>query len=235
MSRLMCLGLVASFLLLPPGAFLMGGWRSKALADFDISHPPDALADSIVEELEPRVLRAIQPDAYLLRQITRADGAPSSVYMGFYSGYGATGAHDPTVCFPSQGWDLSQVGYTDVPIQNGESLVVEVFRASQGNRQSLVLYWFQPAGRWSRDYPAENFLRIYDAVSGRKQYAFVRLTTPLTEESGSDSAREILVALARDLAPWVRRVVEGKSTGSRSDLRPSRYLSAPLVTLLAAL
>ena len=77
MSRLVCLGLVVSFLLLPPGAFLVGGWRSKALAGFDISVLPEALADSIVEELEPRVLRAIQPDAYLLRHIARADGAPS--------------------------------------------------------------------------------------------------------------------------------------------------------------
>lgn len=212
MSRLLRLGLVFLFLLLPPGAFVSGGWSGNVATRFDISRPPDALADWIDEKLDPRVLREIRPDEYLRRHDIAAEGSASSVYVAFYSGYGTTSAHDPAVCFPSQGWDLSQVGYREVPLSNDESLTAQLFRATEGRHESLVLYWFQPAGRWTRGYPEEMLFRVYDAFSGRKQYAFVQLTTPLVTptRSGGEAGQEVLEKLARDMAPWVRSVLEGR-------------------------
>ena len=101
------------------------------------------------------------------------------------------------------------------PKPNEESLTARFLRATEGRHESLVLYWFQPAGRWSRGYPGEMFLRVFDAISGRKRYAFVRISTPLATPAGpgNGSAEERLVELARELAPWVRRVLEGESAG----------------------
>jgi len=227
MSHLLRLGLVVLFLLLPPGAFLLGGWSGNIATRFDISDPPDTLANAIDERLDPYILRVIQPDKYLMRHLTGAEGSNSSVFVSFYSGYGTTGAHDPAVCYPSQGWELSQVGFREVPLPNDESLTASFFRATNGRDESLVLYWFQPAGRWSQGHPEEMFFRVFDAVSGRKRYAFVRLSTPLAmlAGSGSESAQELLLELAGDLAPWVRRVVDGELTGSPSDPRPGRSLT----------
>jgi hypothetical protein len=42
----------------------------------------------------------------------------------------------------------------------------------------VVLYWFQPAGRWPGGAAVEQLLRIFDAIAGRPQYAFVRLSAP---------------------------------------------------------
>ena len=213
MIQLLRLGLVFLFLLLPPGAFLVGGCGGNVAMRFDISRLPDALVVSIEEKLAPRVLDEIQPVEYLMRHLTGVEGLPATVYVAFYTGYGTTGAHDPVVCFPSQGWDLSRLGHRVVPLLDDESLTAQIFRATQGRDETLVVYWFQPAGRWPRAHPEELFFRVYDAISGRKRYAFVRLTTPFTStEPGSGSAEERLVKLAREMAPWVRNVLEGVFT-----------------------
>jgi len=215
MSRLLRLGLVFLFLLFPPGALVSGGWSGNAATRFDISRPPGAFTNWVDDKLDPLVLREIQPDKYLRRNDVAAGGSASSIYVAFYSGYGTTSAHDPAVCFPSQGWDLSQVGYREVPLPNDESFTAQLFRATEGRHESLVLYWFQPAGRWTQGYPEEMLLRVYDAFSGRKQYAFVQLTTPLVTrtrpgaESNGEAEQEVLEKLASDLAPWVRSVLEG--------------------------
>ena len=212
MNRLLRLVLVFLFLLLPPGVFIRGGWSATASTEFRISQPPDVLANWTDDELEPGVLRLLQPDGYFRRSDSMRGGSESSVYVAFYSGYGTTSAHDPAVCLPSQGWDLSDVGHRMVAVPGGESFSAQLFRATDGRHASLVLYWFQPAERWTRSYPEEMFYRVYDAFTGRKQYAFVQLTTPILAPTrlGGEAEREVLDELARDVAPWVRGILEGR-------------------------
>ena len=212
MTRLLRLVLVLLFLLLPPGVFIRGGWAARASTQFHISQPPGVVASWMDEELDPGVLGVIRPDEYFRRSDTTPGGSDSSIYVAFYSGYGTTSAHDPAVCFPSQGWDLSQVGYREISLPNGESLTAQLFRATDGRHASLVLYWFQPAERWTQGYPEEMLYRVYDAFTGRKQYAFVQLTTPILAPTrlGGEAEREVLDELARDVAPWVRGILEGR-------------------------
>ena len=71
--------------------------------------------------------------------------------------------------------------------------------AAQAGQQELVLYWFQPMGRWTRSSPWEQLLRAYDGFAGRPGYVFVRISTEF-----NDLAEPTLLELARHLAPWVR-------------------------------
>ncbi len=73
------------------------------------------------------------------------------------------------------------------------------------NRKQGVLYWFQPAGRWPTANAAEQLLLLLDALSGRPQYAFVRISSPIGMET---EAERDLVEFASELAPSIRAVVE---------------------------
>ncbi len=214
------LGFVLLFLCLPPAAFLAGGWHSVATsARFDVSGAPQRLAGHVAtvdQKLEAWALDVLEPDAYLQRHYRADDGSSAFLYTAFYSGYGTTGAHDPTICFPSQGWDLSRPHDREVQLPDGGSLIVNVFRAEQAGRAELVMYWFQPWGRWPGRSPVEPFRRVYEALAGRKRYAFVRLSIPVagSQARDSESAEQLLISMAGDLAPWVRGALEGASVAA---------------------
>ena len=74
----------------------------------------------------------------------------------------------------------------------------------QGNLRQAVVYWFQPARRWPATRAAEELLRIFDAVTGNPQYAFVRVSS--LDPKGT--ARDDLIELVAELAPRIRAEVE---------------------------
>jgi hypothetical protein len=71
--------------------------------------------------------------------------------------------------------------------------------------EQAVLYWFQPAGRWPAPSALEELLRVFDAMLGRPQYAFVRLVA-LTGSSPAET--HDLTEFAASFAPAVRAQVE---------------------------
>jgi hypothetical protein len=103
------------------------------------------------------------------------------------------------VCYPANGWDLQGLRNLDVRLGNGESLTARLLLATQAGQEELVLYWFQPMDRWPRSGAWEQLLRAYDGFLGRPQYVFARLST-----ENSDTAQAELVAIAREIAPWLR-------------------------------
>ena len=120
------------------------------------------------------------------------------------------GAHDPEVCYPAQGWEIMGTRSVAVPLDDEETLTTKLLATQNGSRREEVLYWFQPARRWPATAMSEELLRVVDAVAGRPQYAFVRLSGP----AGGDQMPEDLSAFAAEIAPAVRAVVD--SIGSRT-------------------
>jgi EpsI family protein len=159
------------------------------------------------EELAPDALALVEPDSYVLRLYGAPGRASIWVYAAVYSGrsgYGK-GAHDPEVCYPAQGWEILRSREVSVPVNTAERFHARALDVHKSSRESVVLYWFQPARRWSATLWVEELLRLADAVQGRPQYAFVRLATPAG--AGDASERE-LTELASDLAPAIRAALE---------------------------
>jgi EpsI family protein len=187
--------------------------RAAAIPSFDLAHLPDQLgplALSSQEELPADVLAQISPDAHALRLYTDDQGAGVWAYLAFYSGTGAKGAHDPEVCYPAQGWDIATLRSREVALADGKSLTGRLLAAKLGGQEELVLYWFQPVGRWPRPSPLELALRGLDALAGRSRYAFVRLSTRVAAADAAQqrTAEDRLVDAARALAPAVRATVD---------------------------
>ncbi len=184
-------GMAATPISLPALSEAVGPWELAA----DTRMPDDQLA-------------LLEPDSYFVRRYTAPGRAPIWAYVAMYGGRAAygKGAHDPEVCYPAQGWEIVGSRSVEVPLPKHETLRVKVLDAHHGNAQQAVLYWFQPAERWPASPAAEQLMRIVDAVLGRPQYAFVRLSAP--RDAGPDAARD-LAEFAKRIAWPVRVAVSG--------------------------
>ena len=208
------LALVFVALLLPLASFGLARARARASFRFDPTRIPERLGAFALdrEDALPESVRAmLSPAAYVYRLYTRADGAPVWAYVAFYDGVGASGAHDPEVCYPAQGWDVVGLHDRALELPSGDQLHAHFLAATQGPAEELVLYWFQPPERWPAAPRLEPWLRAADGIAGRSRYAFVRLSTRVTpSETGAVPAAEAeLAELARELAAPVRSAVRG--------------------------
>ena len=201
-----------AFLALPLAAQQVSCARAEAMRpEFDLAGVPAQLADwraSGEERLDPQVLAMIAPDAYSMR-VYRASGKPPVwLYLAFYRGNAAIGAHDPKICYPAQGWEITSTAPVAVPV-DGAEFPATLLRTAHGGREEVVLYWFQPAERWPGPAVQEHVRRAVDRLVGRPEYAFVRLSLRrgATERGLEGPDSETLAQLAAALAPRVRAAV----------------------------
>ncbi len=210
MTRLR-LALVLAFVSLPLVAARVVELRAGTPHDWDARALPEQIAaHRLVREqpLDAEVESMLEPESYTMRRYEHGDSAVW-VYFAIYSGTDSTGAHDPAVCYPAQGWDAGAPEERPLALPDGENMAVRAMAATLGGREERVLYWFQPAARWPTFTPREQVERIVDGFAGRSQYGFVRLSTQVRgatpEERAAADAK--LAKIALELAPAVRRAV----------------------------
>jgi EpsI family protein len=164
----------------------------------------------------------IEPDAYRMRLYEGEGRAPVWIYVGLYAGRAGSGksAHVPEACYPAQGWETQSSESLELPLSGGEALVAQKLDFQRQSDREKVLYWFQPARRWPVGGALEQLLRVTDAVRGRPQYAFVRVSV---RSDGDPAQARDLEAFAAGIAPAVRDLVESVRQGSAS----ARLLPAP--------
>ena len=156
--------------------------------------------------LDPGEFDALQPDEYLMHRYEAPGRSPIWIYVAIYGGrssYGR-GAHDPQVCYPAQGWDILGSHGAEIALAQGESLNARLLDTRNGLREESVLFWFQPRGRWPARESAEHWIRVVDAIRGRPEYAFVRLSAP----SGRRDAAEHLLDFAERIAWPIRSALD---------------------------
>ena len=128
-------------------------------------------------------------------QVTMSERIGVEGRGAFYDGVGNR-PHDPTVCYPAQGWDVVGLRDRALPLPGGEELLGHFLRATQGPSEELVLYWFQPPERWPASTKLEPWLRALDGLAGRSRYAFIRLSTRVTApESAAGGALRAIAGL----------------------------------------
>lgn len=149
------------------------GWKAGANVPFDKT-----------------VLETLALDDYLNRVYTK-EGKSVSLYIGYYLTSGKVGAaHDPLVCFPGQGWDVSDRKTGTIKIDEGADLAVSysVMKVNRGEGDNqIILYWFQA-------YQAANSNTLLQKMTTMMQKftdanednAFVRLTCSIADKSESE-------------------------------------------------
>ena len=208
--------LVLAFVSLPFVAARVVALRAGATHAYDAHLLPDRIASHhLVREqvLEPDILKMLEPESYSMRLYSNDQDSSVWLYFALYSGTTTTGAHDPAVCYPAQGWDAHTPVETSLVLPNGEQLAVKSMGASLGGKEERVLYWFQPAARWPTFTPREQLLRMWDGLAGRSRYGFVRLSSQVSQP-GVEARSEVdakLAEIALALAPSMRQAVTGEA------------------------
>mgnify|MGYP001101875576 FL=1 len=125
------------------------------------------------------------------------------------------GAHDPQLCYESQGYVVQPLGRRGVGEGEG-AVTVSVFRAVRPRERRLVYYWWATGGRTT---PEAGSMRTMSALDGalrnRSGQTFVRVETRL-EPEGEGAAVEALDDFAARVAralPGVLAPVEGRQGG----------------------
>ncbi|MBN1472506.1 MAG: EpsI family protein [Syntrophaceae bacterium] len=146
--------------------------------------PPSTLDNPVVEALEL--------DDYLNRQY-RKGNASLVFYIGYYLTAKKIGAaHDPMVCFPGQGWQISDRSSGQFRWQEGESFTVNYSSmiGTLGNHRELIVYWFQSYGETSKGTFLQKVKLLENNILRRNgDNAFCRVTVSL-DGTTTDKAME---------------------------------------------
>ena len=148
---------------------------------------PQALANigewnqRISVPLNHNIINNLQLDDYLNSNYSNGN-ITVSVFIGYYLSKKKVGAaHSPLVCFPGQGWVISNAEHQTFEYRDNNincmSMVV-----SKGQKKQFVIYWFQAGYMTS----AGTFLqKIYTLFAKfryhKEENAFVRITIPMED------------------------------------------------------
>ncbi|MFN8546825.1 MAG: EpsI family protein [Candidatus Eisenbacteria bacterium] len=196
------LGLLAGYvLLIPPGH---AGTTALELLPKEV-----AGFESQDLKLEQAVLDDLDPDGILIRRYERA-GAPPVWVVVVYFENARLGAHDPELCYRSQGFTVDPKPDLSVPSNLGP-VPCRVFDALRGDRDELVHFFWYTAGQRAlaevKTFRDEMFLQ--GLKRNRSFGAFVRVSTLVGPDRAQ--AESVLAAFVQELAKELPTMIpEGK-------------------------
>jgi EpsI family protein len=187
-----CLAALAAYVLLFP---------PRKIAGTQLASCPMTLAGLPGTQLglEQTVLDNLDPDDYLVRRYDRPDGLPVWLVIVYFQN-ARLGAHDPELCYRSQGYRLQGLPPGNIDTAIGPVPYLH-FRAEKGPRRERVLYfWYTAGGRALAELKGWRDRMFFQGLKNNRSFgAFVRISTLEGEDPpGADRA---LVKVLEDLAP----------------------------------
>lgn len=162
---------------------------------------------------EDAVLDELKADDVLVRRYER--GGEVAWLTIVYHQNRRYGAHDPRVCYESQGYVVQPLDRHRVGA-GADAIEVNVFRAVRPRERRLVYHWWTTAGLSTTDPAAmQRQMAIAGALDNRSWGAFVRVEMrigPDGETAASEQLDDFTARVARAL-PGVFSPVEGKRGG----------------------
>jgi EpsI family protein len=162
---------------------------------------------------EDAVLEELGADDVLVRRYER--GGQVAWLTIVYHQNRRYGAHDPRVCYESQGYVVQPLGRRRVGIDAG-SLEVSMFRAVRPQERRLVYYWWTTVGLTTTDVAAmQRQMAFAGALDNRSWGAFVRVEMrlgPGGEVVAAEALDDFTARVARAL-PGVFAPAGGKQGG----------------------
>jgi EpsI family protein len=133
--------------------------------------------EGVVEKEELDVLRA--DDVLTRLYADPVDHASASLFIAYFKTQRTGQApHSPKNCLPGSGWQPEQNSKIDIPV-GSQSIHVNRYLVSNGEDQSLVIYWYQSQGRVIADEFAAKFYLVADSIrKHRSDTALVRVVVP---------------------------------------------------------
>lgn len=144
---------------------------------------------------DPEIVKSLKLDDYVNKVFVK-DDAMISLYVGYYTTAKKIGAaHDPLVCFPGQGWQISnkQKGSVNIPPPIDQEIDYSTMRVDREGSSTLILYWFQAGTTAHASTFRQKLATIANRLRGKKEdNAFVRLTCTLRGTSESECLQTMI-------------------------------------------
>lgn len=183
-----------------------------ALAGYVLAFPPGEVGVTYLDQcpmqlaglpgtdldLEQTVLDDLRPDGILSRRYDRPDGVPVWLVIVYFEN-ARTRAHDPQLCYRSQGFQVTDLPELPVDTALG-TIPLQVFEAKRGARTEKVSHFWYTAGQTAigemQAFRDNMFLQ--GLLKNRSFGAFVRISTLETSRPGE--ADLVIEAFTRELA-----------------------------------
>jgi EpsI family protein len=189
-----------------------------------ISESPDLSAipfqtagyTAVDEYIEPESLRLLGADMTLARSYTGDEGS-IELFLGYFARQQENSQiHSPKHCYPGSGWNIISESGAKITAGSRKSRAKELLITDGGSRR-LVIYWFSMNGEFIPDEFALKFHQMKNALLSRSQAAaFIRFSTPVTEESET-TARKRLLSFIEELSPAIMSAIGPGSGAKRKD------------------
>ena len=151
--------------------------------------------------LGKKIVEALELDDFLNYLITVKDES-LLLYVGYYNSQKKVGAaHSPLVCFPGQGWNMSDMDSTTINLE-GETINLAQMVIAKGEDKYFVYYWFQAYNNTSPGTFMQkvNLLRS-KLLHASERNAFVRVMVPFGHGRSEQEALEIADEFVRFFYP----------------------------------
>ncbi len=127
--------------------------------------------------LDFNIIDSLNLDDYLNTRYS--DGQDQlSLYIGYYFSAKKIGAaHDPMVCFPGQGWKISDKKTGDFNLESGNTIKYSMMTGQLGSQKELITYWFQSYDQTNSSTFSQKITLLWKKIMNKgEDNAFVRIT-----------------------------------------------------------
>ncbi len=164
----------------------------KNIPSFEITEKSESLrnalnsiegwSDSGFSPLDQQIIDVLLVDDYVNMNFSDKDDI-ISLYVGYYLSNKKVGAaHDPLVCFPGQGWRLTnkvtEKLESNLPLN--DSISYSMMVGTLGQQKILIIYWFQAYDTSNSNTFSQKISLFYNRILHKgEDNAFVRVTIPI--------------------------------------------------------
>ena len=151
--------------------------------------------------LDISIQKELKLDDYIFARYTQNSNY-ITLYIGYYYSKTNIGAaHDPLVCFPGQGWKLSNRKRGKIELPNLEKTInYSSMVAQRGENKEQLLYWFQASEFAVADTLQQKIVSFKSTLQGRKgESAFVRISC--SQQNGKNNCTTALREFATSFYP----------------------------------
>ena len=163
--------------------------------------------------LSAEVVTSLNLDDYLFQSYTNGKETVS-LYIGYYlSGKKVGAAHDPLVCFPGQGWELSDTtnGNMAIDADSAISINYSTILAERGLEKIFIFYWFQSYDQTNADtFSQKVSLMKAKLLNKGEDNAFVRFSVTLGNRT-KEECKNIIAEFIHDFYPVFLNFVKEKN------------------------
>jgi len=138
------------------------------------------------------------------------DNSKVNLYIGYYySADKAYASHSPTICFPSQGWNIDSQPTTHSLTLGSHRINYEEIATSREGERELVLYWYQSRLLTNTEIYKNKIAMGYNKLTHNdEQHAFIRVAIPLKDsksrKEGETTAKNFISAFYPKFVDFIK-------------------------------